>query len=209
MSTQRFEVVGFDEFRDDHSDGVLVLLPGEFRREELAYLTPEAQLAWILVLMTAVTSNNSFELTKTAVRMATGVKTSVDLNIFRALGLVAPANKEAGSCPVTPEPPPQRKQNYVQAGVSAWAKRFAGGVIAFGRVGKAFKPLVEKHGDTVVLEAWERYLSSSESKFMSPENFASRFGEWAGLASELDQREDKRVRETKELAEKRERGDIL
>ena len=47
----------------------------------------------------------------------------------------------------------------------------------YGRLGKALKPLVAKHGDAV-LPAWKTYCKATEAKFASAERFAQTYGAW-------------------------------
>lgn len=54
-----------------------------------------------------------------------------------------------------------------------------GGTAPFGRIGKALKPLIERHGTIPVFQAFERYLRSTDIQFASPERFASTFGRWS------------------------------
>jgi len=48
-----------------------------------------------------------------------------------------------------------------------------------GRIGKALRPLVVKHGEGPVLEAFGRYVDETESEFWSPEHFATTYARWS------------------------------
>lgn len=62
-----------------------------------------------------------------------------------------------------------------------WIARFQG-TAPGGRIGKALKPLVTKHGWSEVREAWRNYLQQTEPEYASAEKFASTFGCYVGPA---------------------------
>jgi hypothetical protein len=62
-----------------------------------------------------------------------------------------------------------------------WIERF-GGTAPYGAIGKALKPLVEKHGWERVRAAWRFFLAQLEAKFASPGSagrFANTYADWA------------------------------
>ena len=60
-----------------------------------------------------------------------------------------------------------------------WISRF-GGTAPGGQIGKAMKPLVDRHGWLAVRAAWQSYLGQTEAEYASPTRFASTFGRWSG-----------------------------
>jgi len=60
-----------------------------------------------------------------------------------------------------------------------WIARF-GGTAPGGQIGKAMKPLVDRHGWLAVRAAWQSYLGQTEAEYASPTRFASTFGRWSG-----------------------------
>jgi hypothetical protein len=64
-----------------------------------------------------------------------------------------------------------------------WIARF-GGTAPGGQIGKAMKPLVDRHGWTAVRAAWQSYLGQTEAEYASPTRFASTFGRWSGTTVE-------------------------
>ena len=63
----------------------------------------------------------------------------------------------------------------------AWIERF-GGTAPGGQIGKALKPLVDRHGWEIVRQAWASYLRQVEPEYASASRFASTFGRWSGTA---------------------------
>jgi hypothetical protein len=61
--------------------------------------------------------------------------------------------------------------------VAMWEKHTSG-VLQFGPTGRQLKPLVEKHGEAVVVAALERYLLQQEPTYRTLNNFSSNFGRW-------------------------------
>jgi hypothetical protein len=59
-----------------------------------------------------------------------------------------------------------------------WVERF-GGTCPGGRIGKALKPLVERHGWDSVRLAWRYYLSQVEARYVSPVRFSDTYGDWS------------------------------
>ena len=59
-----------------------------------------------------------------------------------------------------------------------WKAKY-GGDPAYGRLGKALKPLLAAHAPDVVLRHWTHYLDQTEAEFASPERFAQTFGRWS------------------------------
>jgi len=72
------------------------------------------------------------------------------------------------------------KQSWTVRAANIWEEQ-TGGLLPFGRLGKALKPLIEKHGEDKVLDAWLAYLTATDTKFMSPKAFAGKYGQWAGM----------------------------
>lgn len=72
-----------------------------------------------------------------------------------------------------------KPDNWLAPYAEALHKR-TGGAVAWGRLGKALKPLVEQHGDAEVLLSWRRYLVDTDAKFLSAEKFAQTYGVWSG-----------------------------
>ncbi len=76
-------------------------------------------------------------------------------------------------------------------GAAGWAhhacelwEQAMGGTPPGGRIGKALKPLVAKHGEAEVLARWEAYLGSDDDpRFKSPQDFASKYGALAGATA--------------------------
>lgn len=62
-----------------------------------------------------------------------------------------------------------------------WIDRY-GGTAPGGQIGKALKPLVEKHGWPAVRQAWRSYLEQSDGEFASASRFAATYGRWSGAA---------------------------
>jgi hypothetical protein len=56
-------------------------------------------------------------------------------------------------------------------------KRY-GGTAPGGRITKALRPLVAKHGEAEVLDAWSHYLGETPAEYLSPEKFATTFDHW-------------------------------
>lgn len=57
-----------------------------------------------------------------------------------------------------------------------------GGTAPGGRITKALRPLVGRHGEETVLSAWSRYIDETEAEYLSPERFATTFSNWSGQA---------------------------
>lgn len=79
-----------------------------------------------------------------------------------------------------PKPKPVA-ESWSREACDDWIGRF-GGTAPGGQIGKAIKPLVEKHGWEFVRRAWKRYLEAGEGAFASPARFAATYGEWAPRA---------------------------
>src|SRR5262245_31459954 len=60
-----------------------------------------------------------------------------------------------------------------------WIKQF-GGTAPGGQIGKALKPLVQKHTWVYVRPAWRSYLAQADPEYASASRFAATFGRWAG-----------------------------
>jgi hypothetical protein len=73
---------------------------------------------------------------------------------------------------------PPAAGNWSREACDDWITRF-GGTAPGGRIGKALKPLVEKHGWPEVREAWRSYLGQVEAEFASAQRFAATYGRWA------------------------------
>lgn len=68
--------------------------------------------------------------------------------------------------------------NYVREGVRDYTEITHGGVLAWGRFGKASKALVELYGWTQVRPAWRHFLHITELRFATPEHFARTYPKW-------------------------------
>lgn len=81
------------------------------------------------------------------------------------------------------KPKPRRfKATWVGSALELYEKRHGVGSangIGFGRLGRAFKRLIQAQGVEPVLAAWGRYLDRTEGQFQSPENFVRRYDEFA------------------------------
>jgi len=67
--------------------------------------------------------------------------------------------------------------NWVGQAAAAW-KEVLKGTPPYGRIGKALKPLVDEHGAPTVVRVWRRYLSQEPGRYVTPEQFASKYGTW-------------------------------
>lgn len=88
---------------------------------------------------------------------------------------------------------PMTTQDQLATLVGVWEARMGegSGAALYGRIGKALGPLVVANGFDRVLAAWRAYLAATEPKFLSPEFFASRFGQWAkGFKPQAEARPD-------------------
>ncbi len=68
-------------------------------------------------------------------------------------------------------------------------------------VEKALRPLGrlrKKHGDPLVLNAWQRYLDQTEVRFASVHDFAAKFGQWAGTVAPPRSREAEILRQLRD-----------
>jgi uncharacterized protein YdaU (DUF1376 family) len=92
--------------------------------------------------------------------------------------------------PPSPSPSPSKTKTetdspaapggWVSQAGEDWIERF-GGTAPFGAIGKALKPLVEKHGWERVRAAWRFFLAQLEAKFAgggSPGKFANTYADW-------------------------------
>ncbi len=70
----------------------------------------------------------------------------------------------------------------------AWIARF-GGTAPGGQIGKALKPLVDRHGWSEVATAWRSYLTQTDAEYASPSRFAATYGRWSGTAPPGNARE--------------------
>jgi hypothetical protein len=59
-----------------------------------------------------------------------------------------------------------------------WNARFGNGTAPGGRIGKALKPLIEKHTWEVIRPAWKRYLEHKDPEFATPNDFAAKLTMW-------------------------------
>ena len=80
------------------------------------------------------------------------------------------------------------KQNWVPR-FEAELERQRGGVVSFGRLGKALKPLIDRHGEDAVFAAWERFLASPSAKF-GAEWFAANAGDFLDMGPTLRREAD-------------------
>jgi hypothetical protein len=88
--------------------------------------------------------------------------------------------------PVVPAPSAPGEDSHPTASVAwsreacdAWIARF-GGTAPGGQIGKALKPLVDRHGWADVGTAWRSYLGQTEAEYASPSRFAATYGRWSG-----------------------------
>lgn len=77
-------------------------------------------------------------------------------------------------------PPPGSKPWSTEA-CEIWIERF-GGTAPGGQIGKALKPLMDRHGWPEVRLAWQSYLAQTEADYASPSRFASTYGRWSGTS---------------------------
>lgn len=81
---------------------------------------------------------------------------------------------------VAPRQPSNGKvETWNQAACRIVTERY-GGTAPGGRITKALRPLVGKHGEAAVLSAWARYLDETDAEYLSPERFATTFTHWSG-----------------------------
>ncbi len=153
----------------------------------IAELTSGEFAGWIAVLVAAKREGNSLPYDESKIKRAAGAgrKVVVNLDRFYELGLIEDIEIEDASVAAARETLRAaarndfgRRENYVARFNGMWAKAM-GGELPWGRLGRALKPLVDKNGEDKVAEAFERYLSTVEKRFASPESFAARFGLWA------------------------------
>lgn len=89
-----------------------------------------------------------------------------------------------GERSTTSEHDPPTAASWPARLTEAWAN--AVGVLSVGRIGKALKPLVDKHGEDLVARAIRHYgrekLDAGELKFASPEDFARTAVQWIDYA---------------------------
>jgi hypothetical protein len=79
--------------------------------------------------------------------------------------------------------PPPGGRSWSSEACDDWAARF-GGTTPGGKIGKALKPLVDKHGWPEVRKAWKSYLGQVEADYASPSRFANTYGRWSGSEPE-------------------------
>jgi hypothetical protein len=72
-------------------------------------------------------------------------------------------------------------RSWSREACDAWIARF-GGTAPGGQIGKALKPLVDRHGWQEVGRAWVAYLAQSEAEYASASRFAATYGRWSGAA---------------------------
>jgi hypothetical protein len=79
----------------------------------------------------------------------------------------------ASEAKAEPKPP-----SWTREACDLWITRF-GGTAPGGKIGKALKPLVEKHGWPAIKPGWLAYLEGVEALYASPARFAETYGTWA------------------------------
>lgn len=79
-----------------------------------------------------------------------------------------------------------RPPSWNHSACEALIRRY-GGTAPGARITKALRPLVEKYGSEVVLEAWGGYLDETPAEYASAERFASTYGRWAKKAKPTDE----------------------
>lgn len=68
-------------------------------------------------------------------------------------------------------------QTWLSPFVAAWEKA-SGGYPVIGKLIKPLDTLVKQHGADAVLKAWERYLHTTETRYLSASDFAAKYGQW-------------------------------
>jgi len=94
------------------------------------------------------------------------VEASVQAPVSPLVEVVAAANPDAA---------------WSRDACDAWVERFKGRPPG-GQIGRALKPLVQKHGWGAVRPAWRTYLAFSQPEYASAARFAMTYGEWAARA---------------------------
>lgn len=67
-----------------------------------------------------------------------------------------------------------KRGGWVAEAAEDWNEKTLG-YVALGRLGKALKILVDRHGWGKVRPAWQRYLNTVQPQFLSPERFVATF----------------------------------
>ncbi len=81
------------------------------------------------------------------------------------------------------EPPANGNGKHRETWLTPYGERWSllyGGEPAWGVLAKALAPLRAKHGDDVLIPAWERYLASTPAQYASPARFAQTLGTYLG-----------------------------
>lgn len=76
----------------------------------------------------------------------------------------------------SPAPPPSAPRSWVAEAVEIWTARV--GSIPPGRMGRALKAAVDKHGWPVVRHALDDYIAVEDGKLRKPEYFAASIVHW-------------------------------
>ena len=74
------------------------------------------------------------------------------------------------------------EKSWSEEACDDWMERF-GGTAPGGRIGKALKPLVDRYTWGAVRPAWRKYLLEKDPEYSTPQEFATKFGTWAGRKS--------------------------
>ena len=113
-----------------------------------------------------VRTTDSLAVARVSLTSGQSVEASVQAPESPLVEMVAAANPDAG---------------WSRDACDAWAERFKGRPPG-GQIGRALKPLVQKHGWAAVRPAWRTYLAFSQPEFASAARFAMTYGEWAARA---------------------------
>ena len=67
---------------------------------------------------------------------------------------------------------------WVTEAAQEWCK-VTQGIAHMPMLGRRLKPLVDLHGWTAVLPAWQRYLRATEPRFLSAARFVETYGQYS------------------------------
>ena len=70
-----------------------------------------------------------------------------------------------------------KQHTWLSPFVETWEKA-SGGYPVIGKLIKPLDTLVKQHGADAVLKAWERYLHTTETRYLSASDFAAKYGQW-------------------------------
>lgn len=72
---------------------------------------------------------------------------------------------------------PAKDPTWNQRAVAVVTERY-GGTAPGGRITRALRPLVTKHGEEAVLSAWAHCVEDTPAEYLSPEKFATTYNRW-------------------------------